>query len=332
MSFNDPIITAALLEGYGQIRCSMTGAVIATIETETMDKAIDYIRFESPFLDDDKILDKLEMRWLIQSARPASHLISFESYESYRWLYQNHPKDLLAILLSRMFFEHSRFEREKQTSEFLATRLRWLIDLQNSEDFQRFDSQAQELLDKLVTIDATHSLRNALRSQELKDDAKLLRSMDSIDFKVFMILVDKVQDAGMRYLARAQYAPQGNRQSLSAALVSQGLTPEQIVREEEAAAKATEARRRAIAAVNSRNADKNGKVTIRRGEAAVVSLAEVGAVIPAKLAEKYAAALEKNQNKKSTKSTTGKASPKKVSKAVARFAAFTDALDNDFKL
>ena len=329
LSMNDSIIAKAMEYGYHLARCSMTGQVISTLNQEALDKAIDYIRFESPMLDDEQILDKLAMRWQILSSRPSMHLVSFESYESYRWLYQNHPRDLLAILMSRVLFEHSRLERERQTTAFLNMRLSWLIELQESEEFQAFGAKAQALLDKLVELDAIHSLRNALRTQVLKDDAKLVRT-NAVDFDLFAILVAKIEDDGMRYLARAQYAPDGNRQSLSAALVAKGLLPEQIVLEEERVARENEARRRAIAAINSRNADKNGKVTIHRGQKAVVSLQEVGAVIPRKLAEKYSAALEK---KKPNQATSTAKKEKKPSKAAARFAAFTETLGlGDFKL
>lgn len=329
LNMNESLIAKAIEYGYDKARCSMTGQVISVVNHEALDKAIDYIRFESPMLDDEQIMDKLAMRWLIQSSRPSMHLVSFESYESYRWLYQNHPRDLLAILMSRVLFEHSKLERERQTTTFLNMRLDWLVELQDSEEFMSWGKKAQDLLDKLVELDAIHSIRNALRSQVLKDDAKFVRDR-SVSFDLLTTLVDKITDEGMKHLARAQYAPDGNRQSLSAALVAKGMLPEQVILEEERQARESESRRRAIAAINSRNADKNGKVTVIRGEKAVVSLQQIGAVIPPKMAEKYAAALEK---KKPTPVASTAKKEKKPSKAALRFAAFTETLGlGDFKL
>lgn len=329
LSMNESIVAKAIEYGYDKARCSITGQVISTMNHDSLNKAIDYIRFEAPMLDDEQILDKLAMRWQVLSSRPSMHLVSFESYESYRWLYQNHPQDLLAILMSRVLFEHSKIERERQTTAFLNMRLQWLIELQDSEEFKTWGIKAQGLLDKLVELDALLNLRNALRSQEIKDDAKWVRD-NAIDFTVLTSFVDKIQDEGLRYLATAKAAIYGNRQSLSAALVSQGLLPEQVIREEERQAKEQEARRRAIAAINSRNADRNGKVTIRHGAKVVVSMQEIGATIHPKIAEKYAAALEK----KMPATTDSKSKKeKKPSKAALRFAAFTETLGlGDFKL
>lgn len=323
---NSMILDMAIEAGYDLIRCSLTGAVVAQADSAAMEKAIDYLRYTNPMIDDESILDQLEMRWMIQSSRPSVHLLAFANYESYRWLYDNHPRDLLAILMSRVLFEHSKTEREIQTSAFLSARMSWLIQLQASDDFINWTPTAQEILDRLVQIDAIHNIRHALRGQELKDDAKNVRTMDSIDFGTLLILVNKIESAGLKYLSRAQYAPAGNRQSLSAALGSQGLPPEELVRKEEEELRQIEARRRAIAAVGAANSARNGKVIVNRGAKAVIGLQEVGAVIPPKLAEKYAKQLEKAAGKKPESKSDPKTG-KKLSKAAAKFAAFTATLD-----
>lgn len=220
--------------GFDKIRCNLTGQVIATIESDLLKSAIGYIRFESPLLDDESILALMATRWLIQSSRPAPHLASFQSHDAHTYLVNNHPKDMFAILIGRMLFEHEKIGNELTASESQRAKLAWLISLQESSEFQAFGPKLKSALDTLIRLDSIHSIRNSLYTTRMRAIVAGVRN-EPVTEKMLVALIESVESEGFAVLAKRQYPPVGNRQSLNAALAQAGLLPWQLrIKENEA--------------------------------------------------------------------------------------------------
>lgn len=318
--------------GLNKIRCSLTGQVIATLDDESLIAAINFESYTNPLASIDHIVDALETRWLIQSSRPAPHLTAHKTKDGFKFLREYYPMDLFAILAGRLLFEHTQIVRELDSTDTKRMKMSWLIQLQTWYESSEFAGGPTldlhtRALETMIRLDAIHNIRHSLYSREVTEMARALRESD-FNIVAFTAFVEEVENCGFIALSTMKNPPAGNGMALTAALAQHGMTPEQLILEEERQEKIAANRRRAIQQMQTAAA-KSGTVTIRRGVKAVLSMQEVGTVIPPKLAEKYAAELEKRSHKAGTQAVNAPAQPKKTrasAKALSRFGS----LDVDF--
>lgn len=216
--------------GIDRIHCSLTGRLISTIAAPVMLDAIRYAKHVSPLASDEEILDAMQLRWIVACSRPAPHLVGFANHDAFTYLADNHPRDLFAILISRMLFEFAKRGTENIGSLNQKEKLLWLIQLQESEAFQAFDSEWKEALETLVRLDAIHNIRHVFYSNEMRELASQVRDEPLSDTFATMILtfVKETETKSLRYLAGNKVRPEGNQQSLNAALRQAGLLPYQV--------------------------------------------------------------------------------------------------------
>lgn len=302
-------INAVKEAGIHEIRCSMTGRIISTLTDEAILAAIRFEYYENPVAELDIIIDAMETRWLIQSSRPAPHLTAHKSRDGFRFLKEYYPVDLFAILASRLVFENTLIKREMDTLQIARIKMSWLREMEIAavEEQERF----KEVLESLIRLDAIHNIRHCLYSQSVKTMAEKVR-YEAFDFESLCVFIDEVENCGFIALTTMKNPPAGNSMSLSAAM--EALTPEQITAIEEAEENKRQAKLREYnrIAASARSA-KGGNVQIRRGVKAVVDMADVVPVMPAKLAAKYANELESKKKKPSVNK------PKKAGKSLSRF-------------
>lgn len=317
---NSSLVALAQSIGLHNIRCSLTGQVVASLSTDALARSIEFEVYTNPLASDDEIIDRLETRWMIQSSRPAPYLTAHTTKDGFKFLRSMYPKDLFAILAGRLLFEHANSERYDESLARRRAQMQWLIDLQDSPWFAEFDEQAIAILETLVRLDAMHNIRHCLYSHDVKTMASQLREAD-FNSDTFAEFVSEVENCGFLALATMKAPPIGNSMSMSAALAQHGIVPDQLINEMERQAKIEENRRRAIQSVSANMGAKNGKITVRRGVKAVLTLKDIGGAIQPELAAKYAHELEKRKPAaKGTESKDGKKAPSKASaKAQARF-------------
>lgn len=235
LSLNGDSIVERIREaGFDKIRCSLTGQVIAHIDESVLASAIDYMHFENPLISSDQIVDQMEIRWLVQCSRPAMHLVSFQSHDAHTYLVNHHPRDMFAILFSRMLFEHVKIDREMSLSDATKSKLFWLVELQESEFFQTFSPKMKTALDGLIRLDAIHSIRKVFHSDRMRALAAELRNESPTEL-MLTTFVESVESHALNILVKRDVPPVGNRQSLNAALAQAGVLPWQVrIKENEA--------------------------------------------------------------------------------------------------
>jgi hypothetical protein len=315
-------IESAKDAGLNHIRCSLTGAIIATLDDSAIQKSLEIEAYSNPFMSEDQLIDMMQTRWMIQSSRPAPHLTAHQNKDGFKFLREFYPRDLFAILASRIIFERPDVIRNLGTSAHVVAKLNWLTDLQSNSEFESFGEMFVDSLDKLVLLDAIHNVRHAFYDKKVKDWADRIRAADSFNVTEFFMFLLEVENSGFIALSKSSLAPQfANSMSLSAALAQQGLTPEQIIREEEREMKIIENRRRAIESINAKNAGKAGRAKVNHGTNVLLTLKELTGTLNPTLEAKLAKDLADRQAKKpeSQKKEVKSQSSRSIAKAQARF-------------
>lgn len=308
--------------GLNQIRCTLTGQPIGTLSLGALQRAVAYEVFESPLSDDETLFDTFETRWLIQS-KPAPHLTANNGPRAYEFLLANHPKDLLAMLAGKMIFENLTAIRMHGTKTLQMSKAQWLKELWDHDSMAEWTDAHQVTLNTLIRLDAIHSIRDCMFSNDVKAVAEEIRE-NEFSFESLAIFVSVVEDAAFLALTRmAQNKARGNPLALRAAILQSGLTPEQLVAEEEKAIREAEEKRRHYQSLGATMSGKSGTVKVNRGLKPTLSLNELGATLPAALRAKYAAELKGKES--SAKPAADKV--KKPSKSAARFGSLDFSVD-----
>jgi hypothetical protein len=224
---NTALLDSLKLEGLHKVRCSLTGQVIAEMTDSTLEKAIDYLRFENPLITDSQIVDKMQIRWLVASSRPAMHLTSVMSHDAHTFLVENQPRDIFAMLMGRMLFEYEKTDNGMFSSESQKEKLFWLIQLQDNEEFQSFGPTFAKALDGLIRLDSIHSIRKVFYTSKMREIALAIRDSD-ITEKMLLAFITEVENEGFKELAKRKTPPTGNTQSLNAMLKQAGVLPFQV--------------------------------------------------------------------------------------------------------
>jgi hypothetical protein len=323
---NEKLVNLAKQHGIHNIRCNLTGAILGQLSDESIDKAISFELYQHPIADDESVMDSLQLKWFIQSSKPAPHLVGHSSPTGFKFLRNNYPKDLFAILASRLLFDSLRIKYDVKFNTNLAQRrLQWLIELNDS--ISDWTDAHQATLEQLVRLDAIHNVRQAIYDTHIAAAAESLRTSE-FNFDYLLVFVDEVENCGFIKLATMKTPPTGNQFSLLAALDQHGLTPDNIVRAEEKHQKQVEQRRAAIASVGSYS---HGNTSIRRGVKTLFALVDVVDKLPEALAEQYKAELASRKvvvdssgnilkkPKEATKAGDKKATETNKKKAMARF-------------
>lgn len=317
----DTIVAKIQAAGLDKIRCSLTGQVIAQIDISILAAAADYMRFENPTVSESHIIDQMQIRWLVQCSRPAMHLTSFQSHNAHHFLNLHHPRDLFAILFSRMLFEHSRIDREMSLVDATKSKLFWLIQLQESDFFKAFGDKMKEALASLIRIDATHSVRNTFYSEKMRALAAAVR--DEIPTETMLVtFVEQVESHGLNALVNRDTPPTGNIQSLNAALYQAGILPWQIRMKENEAKHKTSSMEFAARVLANRNLSDLERIKAGYAEKHTVTLSDLEGQIHPLLKQKYenaiAADKERAEAEKQKAESAGKPKTKKTSKAALR--------------
>lgn len=309
--------------GFDAIRCNLTGRKIAEIGDDVLMDAVRYIRFEQPLLDDSQIVDLMQMRWIVQCSRPAPHLVSFQSHDAHTYLANHHPRDLFAILIGRMLFDHDKIDREMSLVEAQKAKLFWLVQLQDSEEFQAFDSNMRKALDALVRIDSIHSIRKCLYTDKIRQLTAGVRN-EPVTAKMLIAFIEEVESHGLNSLTKRTVPPEGNRQSLNAALAQAGLLPWQVRLKQNEANQKTQALAFAEKVIAQKKLSDLERIKAGYAEKHTVVLEDLSGQIPAILQQKYEDAIQREQTKKSPNKTNRKG---KTSASVMRAAARFGDLD-----
>ena len=321
LNSNDKVIAKIQAAGLDKIRCNLSGKIIAVMSTESLESAIDYMRFEEPLLSDDAILDKMSIRWLVQCSRPALHLSSLESRNAHTYLVDRHPADMFAMLYGRMLFEYERIDREMNPTEAVKRKLFWLADLQESEFFVNFSSKMRKALDSLIQLDAIHSIRRVFYNDTMRKLAAQVR--DAIPTETMLLtFVEEVESHATKSLVKRDVPPVGNQMSLNAALAQAGILPWQIRMKENEAKNRTEALAFAAKVLERKALDKFQQIQAGYADKQVTVLADLSGQIPALLQEKYAAAERAEKAAKAEAKNPKEKKPKKTPlKAASRFGS-----------
>lgn len=306
--------------GYDKIRCALTGQVIAEILPAVLSSAVSYMRFEQPLITDNQIVDLMQIRWLVQCSRPAPHLVSFQSHDAHTYLVNNHPRDIFAMLLSRMLFEHAKIDLEMNLGDAQRRKLFWLISLQESEFFQKFGPEMRKALDTLIRLDAIHSIRKSLYTDRMR--ALIAQVRDEIPTeKMLVALCEQVESNGFKILAKKTTPPEGNRQSLNAALAQAGILPWQIRMRENEAKQKTESLAFAARVVEKMKLNDLERIKEGYAERHTAVLDDLGNQIPALLRQKYENAIRQEEEAKAkAKASAESKSKPKVSKSSIKAA------------
>lgn len=314
------LIAKAKEIGLHAIRCNLTGKIIAELSDESLTAAIGMEVYDNPLASDESIIDSLQVRWLIQSTRPAPHLVGHKTQNGFMYLRQFHKQDLFAILASRLIFESIWIKKQEPQGYTVArARMQWLIELDSHDLTVKPDFE--KILNALIRLDAIHNIRHAVYDVKIADLFRNLRG-SQFDYDTLAIFVEMVENSGFIALSKMKNAPNGNTQSVNVALSQAGMTPDQIINENERSFKVVEMRRAAIQAVNGKGQANAGNAKVNHGVKAVFSLVDLGVALKPELAAKYAADLESRKPKKPDSS--GK--PAAVKKAISRFGS----IDIDF--
>lgn len=282
---NENLVALAKEYGIQNIRCSLTGQVIATLTDEILDRAISYEIYENPLADAERIIDSLQVRWLILSSKPAPHLIGHKSLLGFKFLRTNHPKDLFAILTSRLLFDSLWIKKQMVGSEIARKRMAWLVEFWDSTP--EWTEAHQATLEQLIRLDAIHNVRRAIYDPRL---ARMLTQIQEGEytFETLLVFIDEVENSSFIALSKMKNPPNGNQYALGAALDQHGMTPDNIIRAEERKLKTEERRRAGIAAVSANGYQRHGNVVIHRNTPKTVfTLAEMSDHLPPALAAKY---------------------------------------------
>lgn len=324
-SENDGAVAKIQASGFDKIRCSLTGQVVAQIDLQMIVAAVDYMRFENPTVSDSQIIDQMQIRWLVQCARPAMHLTSFQSHDAHHYLVNHHPRDMFAILFSRMLFEHSKIDREMSLVDATKSKLFWLIQLQESEFFQTFGDKMKETLAALIRLDAIHSIRSVFYSDKMRALAADVR--DEIPTELMLAtFVEQVESHGLNALTKRDTPPAGNRQSLNAALYQAGLMPWQIRIKENEAKQKTQSLEFAAKVVEKMRLSELERIKAGYADKHTVVLADLEGQIHPLLKQKFESAIERDKEraaaaKEKANPSEKKAKPNKASiRAANRFA------------
>jgi hypothetical protein len=289
---------------------------------KTILRALEIEVYSNPLLTEDQMVDHFHRRWLIQSSRPAPHLTNHMDKHGFKFLRQNFPEDLFAILSGRLIFERPEVVRELGKIDSHLAKLDWLISLQNIWQAVGFNKQFMDCLEIMVRLDAIHNVRHAFYDLKIKEWANKIR-LSEFNLEVFHYFLKEVESNGLIQLSRMSSEPRfANSMSLSAALDQEGLTPDDLIRTEERRMKIEEERRRAINAVAAKGASRGGKVVPIHGRKALFDLREVKGSLPPKLEEKYQAELAAKRARKEESgkpSKERKPTTKAMNKALARF-------------
>lgn len=329
------IVDLAIEHGLDKIRCSLTGAIIATFDAEYLTRAIRLEQYTDTLASDDMILDSLQTKWVIASSKPAPHLVGHKTKDGFKWLRTNYPMDLFAILASRMIFERQDVQRRLNQKTLALTKMQWLIDWQEHVAMNGFSDSERQALEVMIRIDAIHNVRHAFFNQEIRDWADRIIE-DDFDADSFLLFVQEVEARGMVQLTKQKgQSERANSMSLSAALDQHGMIPEVLIAQEEEAWKKAENQRRAISSMNSANAGKNGSVNVRHGKRVVqqiVNLHEIRGTMTPELEARYASVIAERRMKNIKPTDPNAEKPKtpkaktvhKMEKALARFGNLGD--------
>lgn len=328
------IVALAVEQGLNKIRCSLTGAVIAHFEEEYLIRSIRFEQYGNTLASDDMILDSIQTKWIIASSRPSPHLVGHTTKDGFKWLRNNYPSDLFAILASRMIFERADVQRRLNQKMLLLTKMQWLIDWQDYVAANGFTDSQRQALECMIRIDAIHNVRHAFFDPNVRKWADRIIE-DEFDADSFLLFVQEVEARGMIQLTRqSKPSERANSMSLSAALDQHGMIPENLIAKEEEEQKKAENQRRAINSMNSRNAGKSGTIKVNHGKKVtneIVNLHEIRGTMTPELEARYAAVIA-DRRAKNIKPTDPDAvkTPKatktahKMEKALARFGNLGD--------
>lgn len=307
--------------GFDKIRCNLTGQIVAEMHDTAIRSAIDYMRFEEPFLSETQIVDQMQIRWLIHCSRPAPHLAGFKSTMAHTYLVMHHPRDIFAMLYGRMLFEYEKIEQEMNLTDALKRKLFWLIELQESDFFQKFSPAMTKALDALIRIDSIHSIRKAFYSAKIRKLAAQVREEIPTE-KLLVTFTEEVESHALNAIVDKPNPPSGNTMSLNAALTQAGLLPWQIRLKENEAKNKSNALAFAARVIETRKLSDLERIKEGYADKQTVVMADLAGQIPAMLQAKYAAAeraeKEAAQEAKNPKTKTAKVS-KSALKAAARF-------------
>jgi hypothetical protein len=305
------------------IRCSETGQVVAEMSIESVVKSVEFEVFQNPTVSVEEIVDSMQVRWVIQSSRPAPHLTNFKTRDSMLYLRANHPLDVFAILLGRMLFESPRYLKTTSVSDARLQKLLWLTQLDKVKDEllgENLKKSFEDACDALIRMDAIHDVRKCLYSDIMRETAELIRDND-INLADLCAFVAHAESAALEALTKMNSAPMGNRMSISAASAID-IDGELVNAHNESEEDARRSNLRKIeqAQLFARQRS-TGTVQVIRGKRAVTHLRDITGVIPQALADKYKTQAKGAKASKSpTESKSGKSGKQsKTEKALARF-------------
>jgi hypothetical protein len=322
---NDDAFTAIQEAGLHYIRCSESGQIVAVMSDDSIQKAIEFEVFQNPTMSVEEIVDSMQMRWFIQSSRPAPHLTAIKSRDSMLYLHSNHPLDAFAILVGRMLFDSPRYRKQMSEKDARFQKMLWLTELDNAK--HRLVQAEYKLTEKftaaceaLIRIDAIHDVRQCLYTDMMRETAELIRD-NPLDLANLLDFIAHVESDALEALTKMKRTPQGNRMSMSAASVLD-IDDELVTAQNDSAEDMRRANLRKIEQAQLYARQRNsGTVQVIRGKRPVVHLAEITGVLPPELAAKYKIqAKGAGASKAPTEPKAGKSKKEtKVAKALARF-------------
>lgn len=282
------LYTAIIESGAAVVRCSLTGEALQTLTpVEVASFVAMYVQTRKGVdfkLNLDDAMDEIQLRMLAVNSRPQISLIGINS-DTYAALARVRPATLTRFLLGRVFFDALYMTRLHGTTELQASKMAFL---ESYQDLDPSDENTSELLKILIRLDAVFAVRSALLTNDVRKEAdSLVKSTPSV--KVLLDFFLRVEQRNMQVLSKRDTRLEGrligNPQAHEAMFASLSeLTPEQIadwVAREEAAERETQSRRKRIAeqAAKAAASAGNGRVVVKRGLDAVVSLIKNGDVV-----------------------------------------------------
>lgn len=312
--------------GLDVIRCSETGQVIAELSTESVLKSVEFEVFQNPTISVEDIVDSMQVRWLIQSSRPAPHLTNIKSRDSMLYLRSNHPLDAFAILLGRMLFDNRYYRKSTLESDARAQKLLWLAGFDSVkhrylQDEYKLTERFVEAVDALIRIDAIHDVRNCLYTEVMRETAALIRD-NEVNLSDLLDFIGHVEAAALEALTKMKSTPVGNRMSMSAA-ASINIDDELVNAHNDSAEDERRANLRKIEQAQLFARQRNtGTVQVIRGKRAVSNLADITGVLPPELAAKYKIQAKGAKATKAPSESKAASNKKqtKTEKALARFS------------